>query len=172
MLISAEESARSALGFEAIAALSEVRGTDDPLEPAVWVSTQPFAFKKYVDDKFLRANIDKATGKVFYQIYIQISSSNGNRFDRMTYLVGGKLRTAKVDRLSFDVDCQGYGCTHYEQFVVDIPREDLDAIAADTSQVFWKGRLFGQTVQGVDIQILRNETAGFLEAVDRVRVFL
>lgn len=172
MLISPEERARAALGPETVAALSEVKGSNDPLEPSIWISTRPFASKKYADDKFFRANIDKTTGNVFYQVYIQISSRNGNRFDRMTYLVGGKLRTAKVERVSFDVDCQRYGCTHYEDFVAEIPREDLDALAADASQTFWKGRLFGPSIQGVDLEILRNETAGFLEAVDRVRVLL
>jgi hypothetical protein len=146
----------------------EVKGQTDPLEPSIWVSTQPFLKARAGNDRFLRANISKATGQVFYQLYVSAAFSQSMRFNRMTYLVGGELRSADVERVFFDVSCQRYGCTHFEDYVIELPRADLDALAADPSDVAWRARFFGQSVDGTDLMVLRNETAGFLTVVDHV----
>lgn len=155
---------------EQVAQMVEVRGDRDQLEPTVWVSTQPFLKRKIGDDKFLRANIDKLTGDVFYQLYLSGSAPQSLRLDRMTYLVDGELQSAKVDRIYFDVSCQRYGCTHFEDYVVTIPRDHMEALSKGEGDLSWRARLFGQTTEGIDIMFLRNETAGLLLAVDRLRV--
>lgn len=147
-----------------------VRGTDE-LDPSVWVSTEPF-LKGGAYDKFFRARIDKETGETFYQLYLRSASGRGAvRLSRMTYLVDGKLKIAPIDRIDTDVSCQRYGCTYYEDAVADLPREDLEALASGEGDedTFWRMRLFGDAVSGVDATLLRNETAGFLIAVDRER---
>ena len=147
-----------------------VRGTDE-LDPSVWVSTEPF-LKGGAYDKFFRARIDKENGETFYQLYLRSASNrDALRLSRMTYLIGGKLKTAAIDRIDTDVSCQRYGCTYYEDAVANLPREDLEALASGEGdeQPFWRMRLFGDTVSGTDAVILRNETAGFLMAVDRER---
>lgn len=154
---------------EQVSQMVEVRGDRDQLEPTIWVSTQPFLKRNVGDDKFLRANIDKTTGQVFYQLYLSGSAPQSLRLNRMTYLVDGKLQSAKVDRIYFDVSCQRYGCTYFEDHVVTIPRDHLEALAKADGDLFWRARLFGQTVQGIDIMFLRNETAGLLLAVDRLQ---
>lgn len=157
------------LTAEQVSQVVEVKGSADELEPSVWVSTEPFLKRKFGDDKFLRANIDKSTGEVFYQLYLKGSFTQSPRLDRMTYMVGGKLQTAKVERIYFDVSCHRYGCTHFEDYVVLLPREHLDVLATMEGEPFWRARLFGQTVQGIDIMLFRNETGALLLAVDRLR---
>lgn len=163
-----EERAAMAMTPEQVSRSVEKKGAVDPLEPAIWISTRPFLPGNSGGDRFLRANIDKATGEVFYQLYLSGAFPQAMRFDRMTFLVSGQLKRAKVDRISYDVSCQRYGCSHYEDYVVQLERADLEAlsISADGTP-FWTARLFGQTVEGTDVNVLCNETAGFLIAVDR-----
>lgn len=153
---------------EHVASLVEIKGESDPLEPSIWISTQPFLKARFGGDRFLRANIDKVSGKVFYQLYVSAAFSQSMRFNRMTYLVDGKLKSATADRIYYDVSCQRYGCSHYEHYVVELPRSDLEALAGEASDPSWQARFFGQAVDGVDLLVLDNETAGFLLAVDQV----
>jgi|JI8StandDraft_2_1071088.scaffolds.fasta_scaffold31306_5 hypothetical protein len=163
-----EERAAMTMTPEQVSRSVEKKGAVDPLEPSIWISTRPFLLGNSGSDKFLRANIDKATGEVVYQLYLSGVFPYSMRFDRMTYLVSGKLRQAKVDRVYFDVSCQRYGCSHYEDYVVQLERNDLDALSTCvTGSPYWKARLFGQSVEGTDVDVLCNETAGFLVAVDR-----
>lgn len=163
-----EERAAMAMTPSEVVTRIDVKGQSDPLEPSIWVSTQPFLKARAGSDRFLRANIDKATGKVFYQLYVSSAFSQSMRFNRMTYLVGDALRSADVQRVFFDVSCMRYGCTHFEDYVINLPRADLDALASDTSDVAWRARFFGQSVEGTDMMVLRNETAGLLRVVDHV----
>ncbi|WEK00634.1 MAG: hypothetical protein P0Y59_02770 [Candidatus Sphingomonas phytovorans] len=142
-----------------------VRGTDE-LDPTIWVSSEPF-LKGSGDDKFFRAAIDKQSRAVVYQIYLRSTSSRGPlRLSKMTYMVAGRLKSVQVERVDLDVSCRSL-CLHFEDAIAEIPREDLELLAKDTGPA-WRARLFGDTVQGIDAGFLRNETAGFLIAVDRV----
>lgn len=163
-----------ALAMPAAEAALRVKVTGlDELDPNVWVSTEPF-LKGPVDDKFFRAMINKSTGEVVYQIYLRSTSSRGPlRLSKMTYLVDGALKSASIEHASTDVSCgqARYGCTHFEDSIADIPREDLEFLMKSNAATdnFWRMRLFGPAVTGVDTLFLRNETAGFLIAVDRER---
>ncbi|MGR4892239.1 hypothetical protein ACIPPQ_14520 [Sphingopyxis sp. LARHCG72] len=170
MKLSKAEQAALAMPAADAALRVKVTGLDE-LDPNVWVSTEPF-LKGSVDDKFFRAMIDKSTGEVVYQIYLRSTSSRGPlRLSKMTYLVDGTLRSASIERIGTDVSCQRHGCTHFEDAIASVPREDLEALAkgSDEADTFWKMRLFGDAVSGIDSASLRNETAGFLIAVDRER---
>jgi hypothetical protein len=158
MAMTAEQASRSV----------EIKGRFDPLEPTVWLSTEPFIKTKYDTDTFLRAAIDKASGEITYQLYVAGRFQQSMRFNRLTYLINGTLQTGKAQQVNFDVSCDRYGCTHYEDYVITLSRDDLEALANKAPLPSWKARLYGQTVQGTDLTILRNETAGLLEATDRI----
>ena len=163
-----EERRAMELSSAQVASLVEVKGLSDPLEPGVWVSSQPVLSRKRGGDKFFRAYFDKTDGTGFYQVYMQSVSSESLGLKRMTYLVDGKLQSASIDRVNFDVDCSRYGCSYYEDYVAEIPQEHLKVLA-QASATSWTARLFGTSTTGSDTQFLTNETAGFLLAVDRAR---
>lgn len=154
------------------AALSMKVDGGDQLDPVVWVSSELFLPKKYESDKFFRAMIDKATGAVTYQIYLVSVDRVAKRYSRITYMADGALKSASVSRIGFDVDCGRYGCSYYEDFVAQVPREHLDELACSQPGGIWTARVFGDTVAGTDINFLCNETAGFLLTVDREVAFL
>lgn len=151
-----------------VAGLVEVKGLADPLDPGVWVSSEPILKQKSGGDKFFRAYFDKVDGSEFYQIYLRSVAQDSLGLQRMTYIVDGKLQSASISRLDIDVDCSRYGCSYYEDYVVEVPREHLDALAKG-SDIAWDARLFGTSTTGIDTQFLTNETAGFLLAVDRAK---
>jgi len=162
-----EEREAMAMSAEDVALRVEVKGQSDALEPVVWISTRPFLEGRSGSDKFLRASLDKITGKVFYQLYLSGVFPQSMRFSRITYLIAGNLQSGDVQRIYTDVSCQRYGCSYYEDYVVEFSRAALEALAAGDDGVYWQARLFGETVEGADVDVLRNETAGFLIAVDR-----
>lgn len=159
----AERDAMALSGEQASHRMS-LRGVLD-LDPALWVSSEPF-LKGNADDKFFRARIDKETGQVTYQVYLRSTSRRPPRLSKMTYLIDGKLKSADIDIVGSDVSCHRYGCTHFEDGVAEIPRADLDALAAGEGPT-WQTKLFGKSIEGITTQFLRNETAGFLMSVDR-----
>lgn len=147
---------------------TSVKGTD-ALDPALWVTTEPFLTGR-ATDKFLRALIDKETGETTYQLYLRSASGQGAlRLSKMTYLIDGALRSAPIERIDVDVSCRQRSCTYFEDAIAELPRADLEALANPAGGVFWRMRLFGDTTAGEDATLLRNETAGFLIAVDRER---
>lgn len=158
MAMTAEQASRSV----------EIKGRFDPLEPTVWISTEPFIKTKYDTDTFLRAAIDKASGEITYQLYIAGRFQQSMRFNRLTYLVDGTLQTGKAEQVYFDVNCDRYGCSHYEDYIINLSRAHLEALAEQGPLPTWRARLYGQTVQGTDLVILRNETGGLLQATDRI----
>lgn len=158
----------ASLSPENIAYRVSVTGTDK-LDPTLWVSTKP-VLEMPGADKFLRAAVDKASGKVIYQIYFQITSfENRANFSRMTYLVDDQLRSLEVQKIGSDVSCQRLGCSFYEDYVAVVPRTDLEAVSKGRSpdDTSWTFRLFGALTQGNDTQMFRVEVAGFLLAVDQ-----
>jgi hypothetical protein len=168
--LSKQERTAMAMTAEEASLRTSIRGTD-ALDPGVWVSTEPF-LKAGADDKFFRALIDKETGKTVYQLYLKSTSSRGPlRLSKMTYLIDGKLKSATIDRIGTDVSCRERGCIYFEDAIAELPRDDLEALAKSGGQAdyFWPMRLFGEAVAGIDTALLRNETAGFLIAVDRER---
>lgn len=167
--LSKEERRAMALTPEQAATKIEITGTGD-LDPLAWVSTKPFLESE--DDKFLRAVIDKESGQVVYQLYLLSSTRAPLRIRKMTYAIDGELRSVPVERIFFDVSCQRYGCTYYEEAIAVLPRNDLEALAEGLGApgaggASWRMRLFGDLAEGIDTQLLRNETRGFLIAVDR-----
>lgn len=167
--MSKQEREAMALTSEQASGKTMVRGGDD-LDPSLWITTEPF-LSGGADDKFLRAMVDKATGRTIYQLYLKSTSRRGAlRLSRMTYLVDGALRTATVERIGTDVSCRN-GCAYFEDFIVELTRADIEALAKSngTGDFYWRMRFFGDAVSGLDSMMMKNETAGFLIAVDRER---
>lgn len=166
--LSKAEAAVAALTPEQVSDRVKVTGTDQ-LDPTLWVSTKPLLDHPGAD-KFLRAAIDKTSGKVSYQIYFQSASSRGPlRLSKLTYLIDGQLKASAITVIGTDVSCQRWGCIHYEDAIADLPRQDLEALSRGSTPEddSWRMRLFGNAVEGGDTQMFRNEIAGFLIAVDR-----
>src|SRR5690606_19074024 len=124
--------------------------------------TMPFT-KSGSGDKFLRAGIDKATGEAFYQFYLYlVTSRQAFRPSRMTYLVAGKVAEAKADRVAFDVNCYRGGCTYHEDAIFTLPREAIEefaSCAAPGSPASFRVKIFGDTTEGFDTQMLCTEAA-------------
>lgn len=166
--VSKQEKQAIAMSPSQVAAVAEVKGLKDDLDPSVWISTEPFLKRKGNADKFLRANIDKITGEVFYQLYLRGSWSTRLSFDRATLMIDDRLQSAPVRQVWADVSCSRYGCTYYQDFAVDFSREQLETLCKESDDIDLRVRLFGQSVDGVNIVFLRNEAEGLLLAVDTV----
>lgn len=168
--LSRQDRRAMALTVEQVAEAIEVTGAEDPLDPITWLSTQPF-LEKRDGDKFLRAGIEKATGEVFYQLYLIAQSRAALRPSRATYLLNGEVQEARADRIDFDVNCYRGGCTYYEHALVTLPREAVEefaSCAAPGQDASFRLRIFGDAVEGVDVEMFCTEAAGFLLATDRV----
>ena len=168
-----EEWAASTMTAEQAAARVKFNGFGD-LDPVLWISTEPFLEYRNQGDKFWRAMVDKETGKVTYQVYLKSRSTNPLRLSKLTYAINGKLRSVPLERISFDVNCHRYGCTHYEDFIGEFPKEDLESLSvgADSNDIAVKMKVFGDTVSGIDTEFFRNEIAGLLiVAAQRRRQF-
>ena len=163
-----KERAAMAMSPEQAATRLKVSGLD-ALDPTLWVSTQPFLPYQVRSDKFLRAAIDKATGAVTYQLYLSLLGGASMGLSHITYAVDGKLERADARRINFDVSCHRYGCTHLEEYVVDMDRATLERLAhgASTDGAYWTMRMFFRSVEGENTNLLKNETAALLLAVDR-----
>lgn len=168
--LSRQDRRAMAMTVEQVADVVEIKGADDPLETIPWVSTRPF-LKKSGGDKFLRAGIEKATGEIFFQLYLFAVSNRGAfRPNRLTYLRDGEVQSAAVDRINFDVNCYRGGCTHYEDAIATLPREAVEGFAscaAPGTDASFRMKVFGDTTEGVEIEMFCTEAAGLLLAVDR-----
>lgn len=166
--LSKPEREAMALTDEQASFRTSVKGTD-ALDPTLWVTTEPFLTGRAAD-KFFRALINKETGETTYQLYFRSASGRGAlRLSKMTYLIDGTLRSVPIERINVDVSCRQRSCTYFEDAIAELPRADIEALANPAADEFWRMRLFGDTTTGEDTTFLRNETAGFLIAVDRER---
>jgi hypothetical protein len=158
-----------ATSIENISFSVEITGTG-PLDPDMWVSTQPF-FKTLGGDIFARAVINKKTREVTYQLYL-VTASRGNalRPTRLTFEMPDGLAETTLNRVNFDPNCSRYGCTIYEDSIGTFSRAQFDIVAAlavDGDPKIWRMKVFGDSAEGQETGILGSEVAGLLIAVDR-----
>lgn len=155
--------------IEQISHSVEVTGTG-ALDPDMWLSTQPF-FKTRGGDIFARALIDKKTRAVTYQLYfVTASNDNALRPSRLTFEMPDGLAETTLRRISFDPSCSKYGCIIYEDSIGTFTRAQFDAVArlaVDGDPKLWRMKVFGDSVEGQETNILGSEIAGLVIAVDR-----
>lgn len=129
------------------------------------------------DDNFLRAFIDKKTGRTTIQLYqvIYYQGSGWNFFQTVNYETPSGPESRPVTIISRDVDCSGSrygGCTYTEHIGFDIDEKLLRTIAAGYQpgqRVGWKFKFNAKSGKDYNDGMLPAEVAGFLEAIDAYR---
>lgn len=176
---------RAAIAASAEDVAKKVTIKNDPLDTSIVLSTENFKRDKvnFIGtgaDKFLRASIDKTTGETIYQVYFwsQYISSSWAFMDGMTYETPSGPASAEVRRLASDVNCSSsayVGCTYLEHIAADIPEDILRNVsngATAGSDVQWKFRISGKSIESFTTGLLTTEIAGLIIAVDAEKVKL
>lgn len=133
-------------------------------------------FDRERTDNFLRAVVDKSTGRTLYVLYQTITYSGltdgWRNYDRVTYQASNGLKTAKLDVISRDVtSCIGGKlCSFQEDFTTPLDEPMLRWIAARPSTAPWRFKFQGRT-EGEEWQdqLAPAEAAGLLAVVDAYR---
>jgi len=130
------------------------------------------------DDNFLRAFIDKKTGKVTYQVYqsIYYQASDWRFYLKANYETPGGPESidAKLVKapLAHTFDCPGHTssvCTYNEHVGFPVDRELLDSIASmyePSRSDKWNFRFIPRDGDDYHDGLLFAEVVGFLQAVD------
>lgn len=162
---------------------ARVTVSDDSMETVAKLHTQEsFQEKRGLlgivwNDVFLRAFVDKTTGRTSYQVYFTFRGvqSSWPRLASANYEGPEGLKSTDLDRLASDVDCAGSnlygGCTYMEAVAFEVD-EDLLRTIADrhgTGDAVWRIRFKGQSGINIDEGLVPAEVAGLLARVDQYR---
>ena len=156
---------------------------DDSLETTAVITTlNGFQYKAGLlgivnADAFIRAFVDKSTGKARYQIYYYVIyyGKGWNFLERVNYETPSGPATKELTVISRDVgSCSQYiGCQHIETVGFDVPEDLLRKIASTyspapsvESAVAWKFRFKSKSGQDFDMLLTAAEVSGALMAVD------
>lgn len=153
---------------------------DDVLETVASFDTQRgFQYRGVLagsNDEFLRAFVDKKTGKVTYQLYqiIRYIDSGWHYYNQINYLTQAGTQTASALVISRDVDCAGStarkrGCEYEEH--VSIPLDEavvrwLASSYTPEKAVTMAYRVEAQAGEPSDERMLSAEAAGLVDRVD------
>ena len=158
----------------------------DSEAPAVITTRNGFRRKQGLlhfvyDDNFLRAFIDKKTGKVTYQVYqsIYYQASDWRFYLKASYEApdGPESVDAKLVRapLAHDFDCPDHTssvCAYNEHVGFPVDRDLLDSIASayePNKSAEWGFRFIPRIGEDYHDGLLVAEIVGFLQAVDSYR---
>ena len=151
---------------------------DDALDTVARISTeQGYQEKRGLlhivwNDNFLRAFIDKKSGKTDFQLYQIISYDGGWRFyETVNYETPTGPESKPVTVIDRSVDgCRTYGCSFTEHIAFDVPEVLLRQVAASYTSAtphawhFKFGSKAGMEFQdGINVA----EAAALLDAVDK-----
>ena len=156
-----------------------IRITDDPLNVSVKFDTRECYQTRHGllglvwSDAFLRAWKDRDTGSTNYQIYSILYGKDWLHPQSANFGVN-ELQSVRGNRIGSDVDCsmsQVMGnCRHKEEFVFDLPEDELRAVAAklevDQGYSSWTVRIKTQSGRDVDFRMNPNELVGLLNLVE------
>lgn len=126
------------------------------------------------DDNFLRAFIDKKSGKTSFQLYqaIYYQGSGWSFFQTVNFETPSGPQSKPVTVIKRDVDCTGSrysGCTYVEHVAFDADESLLRTIAAKYSpgqSSGWKFKFIAKSGRDYNDGMLPAEIAGFLDRVD------
>ena len=130
------------------------------------------------DDHFLRAFIDKKTGRTRIQLYqsIYYRGSDWNFFETANFETLAEPQSTPVTVISRDVDCTGseyLGCRYVEDVGFNVNEELLRTIAASYESIrhvaWWNFKFIAKSGTEYNGRMLTAEIAGFLEAIDSYR---
>jgi len=126
------------------------------------------------DDNFLRAHIDKKSGKTSFQLYqvIYYQRSGWNFFQTVNFETASGPQSKPLTIIKRDVDCTGSrysGCTYIEHVAFDVDEDLLRTIAQGYSpgqRAAWRFKFTARSGQDYNDGMLPAEVAGLLEKVD------
>ena len=152
---------------------------DDDLEPIARLTTdRAFTTKgAFTDtmrsDNFLRALIDKKSGRTIFQLYAQLLyTGEPRRFNGANFQLAGAIASRPLTISNETVDCPYGVCMHEEHIAFEIPEALLRELAAraDERPVRpWRFRLKARNGEDWTDDMAPAEAAGLLAAVDRYR---
>jgi hypothetical protein len=161
-----------------------VRIADDPLEAAVVLSTRDGYTRSRsiegarADDVHLRAVIDRATGRVSWQVWHDLAYVGGSRdLAAVHYLAGGSLRQSEPLLVEHWEDLcpatDGIGsCSQFTRIAFELPEDAVREIAAAWragAREPWRLRFKDRRGRDVTGGLAPAEVAGLVGAVDAWR---
>jgi hypothetical protein len=131
-------------------------------------------FKIVWDDNFLRAHIDKKTGKTTFQLYqvIYYQSSSWRFYHTANFETTAGPQSTPLTLISRDVDCAGSsfgGCTYVEHVAFDVDEDLMRTISQMYSpgqRVGWKFKFIPKSGDDYNEAMLPAEVAGLVAKVD------
>ncbi|MBV1688821.1 hypothetical protein KRR38_14355 [Novosphingobium sp. G106] len=160
---------------------SKVRIVDDPLEPAIVLSTQDGYTRgrpikgAQANDVHLRALVDRATGQVSWQVWHQLSYVGQQRnLESVQYLAGGALDQSQVMAVENWLDqcppTDGIGsCNQFMKVGFELSDRTIREIAAAYragQQTPWRLRFKDRNGRDVTGGLAPAEAAGLLDALE------
>lgn len=155
---------------------------DSSLDLVATITTEPgFSEKRGLlgvvwNDNFIRAIVDKKTGKTTYQVYqaITYTGDSWKFYHSANYETPNGPVFVKAQSISRDVQCSQYGCTHYEHVAFTVPESLLRGIAKTHSnkpqaRVWWRFKFNSKAGEDLETGMLPNEIAGALARVDQYK---
>lgn len=146
----------------------DVFGVDDNLESQIEVNSYKYnkldiIFNPY--DYFFRGYIDKKTKKTYYQVYAVIKNYDWAYYDRVKFLVNGKLETRELKKLGSDVDCStsSVSCLYFEDVLFYLSAEELKYLTTNPTTLRF---VSSSTTAQQDILIDTKEASAFLMKVE------
>ena len=126
------------------------------------------------DDNFLRAFIDKKTGRTTFQLYqiIYCQGRGWDFFQTVNYQTLTGVESHPVTVIERDVDCRSWrtrGCLYTEHIGFDVDEKLLRTVAADYQsgqRWAWKFKLNAKSGRDYTDGVLPAEIAGLLDKVD------
>lgn len=158
--------------------------SDDSLDVVAKISTEPCfretrgLLKIVWNDNFLRAHIDKKTGKATFQVYQYIGYEGDWRFyQTVNYETPDGPRSEPVTEIARDVvGCSGSrygaGCTLSEHVAFSVDEDLLRTIASKWQPgvaAGWRFKFGAKAAQDWQDGMSTAEVAGLLQVVDRYR---
>lgn len=168
----AEKKPQPPMTAEQVKALVELK--DDSLETVATFNTLA-AKKRYVwsapeAQGFLRANLNKKTGEVTYQVYSVVGYGREWRFyNRANFDAGKGPEQVELISISRDVVSCRYGCTYSEHVAFMLTEDQVWSIAALPVDTKWKYRLKSKAGVDSDVELEPGEFGGLIAAVDDYR---
>ena len=159
------------LGGCASSGVVTIKGANDQLEEYITVSS--FGYERptlgviptTTADAFFRANINKASKNQSIQLYITANSYDWSYWNEARFNSGSGLTKIKLDRISSDVECSQYGCSHYEDMVGRLTIDEVKSFANSQSPIAF--RIGSNKVSNtVDFEITPQEAKAFLAKLE------
>ena len=153
---------------------------DDPLDTHATITTingyqdKRGLLKIVWNDNFLRAIIDKKTGKAALQLYqvIDYTQSGWNFYESANFETPDGPQSKPVVSINRDVDCYRGGCSYTEHVGLDLDESLLRQLAAKYTAgqpSVWNFKFNAKSGQEYRASLQLAEIVGFLAAVDSYR---